>query len=176
MFNVIHQSTSRPLQDEGLCPHWHADLQIMYSLVEWLHSQMSLMCSFSLWAISCSRSPTGRSCKNKYWGCEVTLWKMGRHSFYQRFHEGNGNNWRSGCKICWTEWYEIPSCLAHLIVNLLVLSWIDTLKALILQVCLTNQGFSGLSMELYYVYLTKLSRSLIVVRATLRQSVCLWTW
>jgi len=45
----------------------------------------------------------------------------------------------------------------------------------LLQVCLTNQGFSALRLELYYVYLTKLSRSLIVVRATLRQSVCLWT-
>jgi len=176
MFNVIHQSDSRPLQDECLCPHWHSDLQIMCIMVGWLRPQVSLMCSFSSWAITCSRSPTGRSCRNKYWDCEVTLWKMGRHSCHQRFHEGIGNNRKSGCRICWTEWYEIPSCLAPLIVSWLALCWIDTLRALILQVCLTNQGFSALRMELYYVYLTKLSRSLIVVRATLRQSVCLWTW
>jgi len=115
-----------------MCPHWQVNLQIMYSVVGWLWPQVSFMCLFSSWAISCSRSPTGRSCRNKYWGCEVTLWKMARHSCHQRLHEGNGDNWRSGSRICWTEWYEIPSCLAPLIVNLLVLCWIDTLKALIL--------------------------------------------
>jgi hypothetical protein len=134
------------------------------------------MCLFSSWAISCLRTPTGRSCSKKYWGCEVAVWKMARHSCHQRFYEGNGNNCRSGCRICWTEWYEIPSCLAPLKVNLLVLCWIDTVRALILQVCLTNQGFTALRIELYYIYLTRLSRSLIVVRAKLRQSVCLWTW
>jgi len=38
-----------------------------------INAQVSLTCSFPSWAITCSRSPTGRSCRNKYWGCEVTV-------------------------------------------------------------------------------------------------------
>ena len=111
-----------------------------------INAQVSIMCSFSSWAITCSRTPTGRSCSNKYWGCEVTV-ENGKPFLLPKVSWRKLKYLNIRVQISWTVWYEIASCLAPHIVNLLVLCWIDTLRTLILQVCLTSQGFSALSNE-----------------------------
>jgi hypothetical protein len=126
-----------------------------------------LRCLFSSWAISCSRSPIGRSCSHKYWGCKVHCGKWEDIPVTKGFIKETTAD--QGAKFAELSDLKFP------VVLLLLLS-IYRCYNMILQVCITNQGFTVLHMELYYVYLTKLSRSLIVVRAALRRSVCLWTW
>ena len=99
---------------ECLCPHsCKSSGNLHYGWT--INAQVSWMCSVPSWAITCSRSPQ-EEVAGINTGAVRWLWKMGSNSCHQRFHEGNGNIWKSGCTICRTVWTKFPVVL-HLILS-----------------------------------------------------------